>query len=134
MDFDFGKKPAQAPGKDPITENFKELANIEKRLAGLEQAQERLDLELDDKEKVISQDLEEFKNQIEAQTKNIQEMKADLREFIKTVMLFVKELQKTAKNEELERLQQMLEEWTPENWVTRNEIIRMTERILQEEK
>jgi len=60
-------------------------------------------------------------------------MKKDLKEFIQIVMAFVKDLQHTAKTEDMQRLNEATQYWTPESWVTRNQLIKMTEELLEED-
>lgn len=118
---------------NPITENRRELANVEKRLAQLEEIQQQLEKSLDEKDAQMNQDSEDFKIAVEEHSKQIIAMKAELKEFIIDVMAYVKQLQLTAKTEDMERLNLVAEKWTPENWATRNEIIKTAQRILDEE-
>ncbi len=124
---EFGKKVDPANERDPVTENFSQIQSIKKN-------QEKLDREIDDKESKTNQSFEDFQTGIAEQKKQIEAMKSDLKEFLKEAMLFIRELQHTAKTEDMERLHRVEDHWSPETWVTRNELVKMTERILEDEK
>lgn len=135
MDLDFGGKKSQLiTAVDPIVENTKELKNVEKRLGELEKSQAKFDLEMDSREKEMERDLQDFKASITEQKKQIEEMKKELRNFIEIVMLFIKDLQRAAKVEDAEKLQRVVDYWTPESWITRNELIKITQGILEEKE
>lgn len=135
MAVDFGgKKPQPIIALDPVVENTKELKNVEKRLGELEKSQEKFDAEMDGREKEMERDLQDFRAGIAEQKIQIEQMKKELREFIEIVMHFVKDLQRAAKTEDAEKLQRVVDCWTPESWITRNELVKITQGILEEEK
>src|SRR3989338_5688158 len=114
---EFGRKSDPANERDPVIENFSQIQSIKKRLEDIEKNQEKLDREIDNKESGANQSFEEFQANIAEQKKQIEAMKADLKEFLKEVMLFIRELQQTAKTEDMERLHRAEDSWSPEAWI-----------------
>jgi len=68
--------------------------------------------------KFINSDVLEIKREIE-----------DLKDKIK---LIIKELKLTAKSEQLQELQKYIEIWEPVNFVTRNEVQKIVERMMEQ--
>ena len=68
--------------------------------------------------KVISTDILEIKREVE-----------DLKE---KILLIIRELRLSAKSEQLQELQKYIEIWEPVNFVTRNEVQKIVERMMEQ--
>lgn len=134
LNLDFGKKKPAAPELDPVAENMKGIDSIKRRLAALEKGQLELEKDMDASESSMNLSIEDFEKTLKLHREETELLKKELKEFIQTVSSFVRDLQATAKTEDLERLNRAIDYWTPESWVSKNEIIKITEEILDENK
>jgi len=98
------------------------MAELSKSIKDIEQANTRLDSDIDLRKTLILRQVNDLKKDFSA-------MKDDIRLVQRTILALIGQLKSSVKADELKRFEKRIDVWAPESFVTRNEARRVIERM-----
>lgn len=125
----FHREPTTGPDTSLVLDN---LSNMMRRLKVLEERE----INLRRKTQVTDQNMLEHYKKISTELKLIAsemtEIKADVLDLKNKIRMLIKELQESAKKEDVQVIKKYLNLWQPMNFVTHDEIEKIVKEILEE--
>ena len=127
------KKEAKATGID-INQISNEMNNLSRRLRIIEEryVNIRTKTQVTDQNMLLNH--KKLMNSINMLTTDMNELKREIKEIKDTLKLVIKELRETVKKEEVNALQKYIDLWDPANFVTREGVERVVNRVLDEKE
>jgi predicted nucleic acid-binding Zn-ribbon protein len=120
--------------KEPALDFSGDISNISRRLRVVEER----NTNMQNRMSIIEQNMLSRHKQVTSEIKTLisenNELKKDISELKDRVLMLVKELQMSAKKEEITILKKYMELWEPANFVTHNEVQELIEEALNNRK
>ena len=128
----FKSKPSQQPGEDVSMRS--DVTDLGRRLRTMEERYTALQGRLQLIEHNMVSHHRHLNTEIHTQISEITEVKKDLHELKDRLLMVIRDLQVSAKKEDVKILERYLNMWEPLNFVTRNEVKDIIKEILSGEK
>ncbi len=129
----FGGKPAKEPEGPSVGFLIQEITNISTRLRVLEER----GTNMKKKQQIVEQNMlshgKKYSGEINLLKDEIDEIKRTMTEIENRIIMIIKELQMSAKREEVDSLKKYVELWEPVKFVTQNQVEKIVKEIVEEE-
>jgi hypothetical protein len=128
----FSQKPPMIPQAAPETVN--QINSLGRRLRMVEESlsSSRKKSDLDEQNNILS--FRKMNTEMQAINEELREMRFQLKSFKEDMIKIIRELQGTAKKEDVTRIEKYVNLWEPSKFVTQNEVPKIVAFVIEQQK